>query len=190
MAVQVTKLAEGALGDVAEIIPDRFADDRGYFSEVYSQGALAGHGIDLVFVQDNQSLSGPVGTVRGLHFQSPPYAQAKLVRVLKGSILDVAVDIRIGSPAFGKFVSRKLTAAQGNQLLVPEGFAHGFCTLEADTEIHYKVSAPYSREHDFGLLWSDPSLGIDWPVNASTAVLSEKDKVQPTLDAIESQFNY
>ena len=174
--------------DVKIITPVRHSDERGFFSEVYNQAALAAAGIDIVFVQDNHSLSVPQGTVRGLHFQTPPFAQAKLVRVLRGAILDVAVDLRRSSPTFGQHVSAVLSAAEGNQILVPVGFAHGFATLEPDTEILYKVSAPYSREHDRGLLWNDPALGISWPVAPEHAVLSAKDQVQPPLSAIGNPF--
>ena len=177
-----------AIPDIKIITPVRHGDERGFFSEVYNQAALAAAGIDIPFVQDNHSLSVPQGTVRGLHFQTPPFAQAKLVRVLRGAILDVAVDLRRGSPTYGQHVSAVLSAEIGNQILVPVGFAHGFATLEPNTEILYKVSAPYSREHDRGLLWNDPALGIDWPVAAEAAVLSAKDRVQPPLSAIGYPF--
>ncbi|WP_127754109.1 dTDP-4-dehydrorhamnose 3,5-epimerase [Devosia sp. 1566] len=177
-----------AIPDVKIITPVRHADERGFFSEVYNSAALLAHGIDIPFVQDNQSLSVPQGTVRGLHFQTAPFAQAKLVRVLRGAIFDVAVDLRQNSPTFGQHVSAVLTAAEGNQILVPIGFAHGFATLEPNTEILYKVSAPYSREHDKGLLWNDAALGIAWPVAPEAAVLSAKDRAQPTLTQIGNPF--
>jgi dTDP-4-dehydrorhamnose 3,5-epimerase len=177
-----------AIPDVKIITPVRHADERGFFCEVYNQAALLAHGIDIPFVQDNHSLSVPQGTVRGLHFQTAPFAQAKLVRVLRGAIIDVAVDLRRASPTFGQHVSAVLTASEGNQILVPIGFAHGFATLEPNTEILYKVSAPYSREHDKGLLWNDPALNIDWPVAPEAAVLSAKDRAQPSLSQIGNPF--
>ena len=176
MAVSIVALA---LPEVRLIVPERFRDERGFFSESYSRRALAEAGIGEEFVQDNHSLSRPVGTVRGLHYQLPPYAQAKLVRVTRGAVLDVAVDLRRGSPTFGRHVSATLSAEAWNQLYVPIGFAHGFCTLEPDTEIVYKVDAYYSREHDRGILWDD--LGIGWPVDPTAAVLSVKDRALPRL---------
>ena len=190
MGIKIKSLASGSLACVLEITPDRFGDERGYFIETYNRSALREHGIELDFMQDNQSLSRDVGTVRGLHFQTPPFAQAKLVRVLKGAILDVAVDIRSGSPTFGQHVSCELSADKGNQLLVPEGFAHGFCTLQPDTEVFYKVSAGYAPTHDKGVLWNDPDLGIDWPVATDDAILSDKDKSQPRLAEYDSAFVY
>ena len=190
MGIKVQPLASGSLAGVVEIIPDRFGDDRGYFCETYNCDALRDHGIELEFVQDNQSWSRDMGTVRGLHYQTPPFAQVKLVRVLRGAIFDVAVDIRTGSPSFGQHVCCELTAEQGNQLLIPEGFAHGFCTLRPDTEVFYKVSAGYSPQHDRGILWSDPDLGISWPVDAVDAILSEKDKRQPGLKDYRGDFIY
>jgi dTDP-4-dehydrorhamnose 3,5-epimerase len=181
MPVQITSLA---IPDVRLVVPDRFGDARGFFSETYSRRDFAAAGIADEFVQDNQSRSASVGTVRGLHYQLPPFAQGKLIRALKGSILDVAVDIRRGSPSFGTHVAVILTAEAGNQLYVPTGFAHGFCTLEPDTEVAYKVTAYYSREHDRGIRWNDPALGIDWPVEADVAVLSAKDVALPLLDAV------
>ena len=154
---------------------------RGFFSEVYTRARYHDAGITAEFVQDNHSYSGPVGTVRGLHFQRPPFAQAKLVRVLKGAILDVAIDLRRASPTFGWHVSVELSARAWNQLYIPVGFAHGFCTLEPDTEVSYKVDTYYSAEHDGGVLWNDPALGITWPVDAAMAVLSGKDKQFPRL---------
>jgi dTDP-4-dehydrorhamnose 3,5-epimerase len=177
-----------AIPEVKIVTPVRHADERGFFSEVYNQAAFAAAGIDIAFVQDNHSLSVPQGTVRGLHFQTPPFAQAKLIRVLRGAIIDVAVDLRRGSPTFGQHVSAIISAAEGNQILVPVGFAHGLATLEPDTEILYKVSAPYSREHDKGLLWNDPALNIAWPVGAEAAVLSAKDREQPFLAQIGNPF--
>ena len=162
----------------------RFGDDRGFFSETFRGTWFP----DLQFVQDNHSLSVEVGTVRGLHFQSPPFAQDKLVRVTRGAVLDVAVDIRRGSPTYGRHVAAELSAANWRQLLVPKGFAHGFCTLEPDTEVLYKVTDYYSGDHDLGLLWNDPTIGIPWPVTAETAVLSDKDRRQPDLASLPDYF--
>ena len=178
------------IAEVKEIKPVRHRDPRGFFSEIFRDDVLRQHGIDAMFVQENHSLSVERGVVRGLHFQTSPMAQAKLVRVGAGSILDVAVDIRRGSPSYGHHVAVVLSAAEGNQLYVPEGFAHGFCTLEPDTEVLYKVNRYYSREHDLGLAWNDPALGIAWPVDAGGAVLSEKDHRQPVLAALPAYFRY
>lgn len=172
-----------AIPDVKLITPRRFADDRGWFTETWSRNAL-----DVDFCQDNQSLSHAIGTVRGLHFQKPPHAQAKLVSVLRGRILDVAVDIRRGSPTFGRHVAVELSAEDGNQLFVPRGFAHGFCTLERDTHVLYKVDAFYAPESDAGLYWADAALGITWPVDEAKAHLSPKDAKLPRLADIVSPF--
>lgn len=147
-------------------------------------------GLDLAFVQDNHSLSADVGTVRGLHFQLPPFAQDKLVRVVRGAIFDVAVDIRRGSPTFGRHVSAIVSAKEWNQILVPIGFAHGFCTIEPDTEVVYKVTNYYSPQHDRGLRWNDPALGIEWPDVAANAVLSERDARQPMWSELTEFFDY
>lgn len=164
------------------IRPQVHGDARGYFFEAFRQDWFEREvATGVTFVQDNQSLSRQAGTVRGLHFQLAPRAQAKLVRVLRGAILDVAVDIRPGSPSFGRHVAVILSAEEKNQLYVPPGFAHGFCTLEADSEIHYKTTDYYSPEHDRGLAWDDPALGIDWPVAPDDAVLSERDRHHPCL---------
>jgi dTDP-4-dehydrorhamnose 3,5-epimerase len=164
----------------------RFGDERGFFSEVYRDSWLP----DVTFVQDNHSKSAAAGTVRGLHFQIPPVAQDKLVRVARGAVYDVAVDIRHGSPTFGAHVAVVLSEGNWEQLLVPRGFAHGFCTLEPDTEVLYKVSAHYSPDHDRGLRWDDPGLGIDWPVDAGAAVLSDKDRAWPALADLPGHFSY
>lgn len=185
MDIQATSIPE-----VKIIAPKKFGDARGFFSETYNQRAFHAAGITDVWIQDNHSLSGPKCTVRGLHFQTAPFAQAKLVRVTRGAILDVAVDIRRGSPTYGKHVAAEISAEAWNQIYVPAGFAHGFCTLTPDAEVLYKVTALYSRENDFGLLWNDPALGIDWPVSAETALLSDKDKVQPTLADLPAHFTY
>jgi len=159
-----------AIPDLILIEPARFGDDRGFFSEVWSRRTLAAHGITADFVQDNHSLSRQKGVVRGLHFQRPPTAQAKLVRVVRGSILDIAVDIREGSPTYGQHVACELSAANWQQLWIPAGFAHGFVTLEEDTEVLYKVDAYYDRATDAGIAWNDPALAIDWPVVLSLGV--------------------
>lgn len=173
-----------------EILPRRFADDRGFFAEVYNEHDLALAGIAVRFVQDNLALSLRPGTVRGLHFQRPPAAQDKLVWVARGRLLDVAVDIRRGSPTYGQHVALELSAAAGNQLFVPAGFAHGYCTLEPDTEIVYKTSRHYSPEHEGGLLWNDPALGIAWPVDADAAVVHRRDQGLPPLATLDSPFVY
>jgi dTDP-4-dehydrorhamnose 3,5-epimerase len=176
--------------EVKEVRPVRHGDARGFFSEIFRDDVLRRHGIEIAFVQENHSLSTDRGVVRALHFQIPPMPQAKLVRVGAGAILDVAVDIRIGSPSYGRHVAVVLRAADGNQLFVPEGFAHGFCTLEPDTEVIYKVNRYYSPEHDRGLLWNDPALGIAWPVGEGEAVLSDKDRRHPTLAELPALFEY
>jgi dTDP-4-dehydrorhamnose 3,5-epimerase len=176
--------------DVKVLTPKRNGDHRGFFSEVYNKKTLAEAGIDITFVQDNHALSAEKGTVRGLHFQIPPFAQDKLVRVVRGSVFDVAVDLRRGSPTYGKHVSVVLSAEAWNQILVPIGFAHGLMTLEPDTEVLYKVSNYYSAEHDKGLLWNDPALGIEWPVAEDEAILSAKDKVQPRLADLPPYFQF
>jgi dTDP-4-dehydrorhamnose 3,5-epimerase len=171
--------------DVLLIRPKRHFDSRGYFAETYNRMIFAEAGVALEFVQDNQSLSFNVGTIRGLHFQSAPFAQSKLVRVVRGRIFDVAVDIRRASTSFGRFVSAELSAENGYQLLVPAGFAHGFCTLEPDTEVLYKVDQYYSATHDRGIRWNDPMIAINWPVDEQAATLSEKDKTLPLLDSAQ-----
>lgn len=176
------------LEGVLVITPPRFGDHRGFFSETWSRRAFAEAGIAIDFVQDNHSRSADAGTVRGLHFQAPPMAQAKLVRVAAGRILDVAVDIRRGSPTYGRHVAVELSAEDGRQLLVPAGFAHGFATLEPETHVLYKVDAFYSAEHDAGLAWDDPELAIDWKIDAATATLSDKDRTHPRLADVESPF--
>lgn len=177
-ALTVTPLA---IPDVKLIVTQRFGDARGFFSETYSVGAFADAGIELRFVQDNHSRSAALGTLRGLHYQSAPFAQDKLVRVTRGRIFDVAVDIRLNSPTFGQHVSAEISADAWNQILVPAGFAHGFVTLEPDTEVVYKVSKPYAPAHDHGILWSDPALDIAWPLAQSTVTLSDKDMRHPLL---------
>jgi dTDP-4-dehydrorhamnose 3,5-epimerase len=183
------QIVSAEIPDVKIITPVRHGDARGFFSEIFREDVLAQHGIDIRFVQENHSYSAAKGVLRGLHFQAPPMAQAKLVRVAVGAILDVAVDIRIGSPSYGRHVAVELRADLGNQLFVPEGFAHGFCTLMPDTQVLYKVNRYYSAEHDGGILWNDPALGIAWPVAPGDAVLSDKDRRQPRLADLPPLFH-
>lgn len=178
-----------AIADVKILTPKRFGDARGFFSETYNKATLATHGLDLEFIQDNHSMSQPVGVLRGLHFQTPPFAQDKLVRVVKGRIFDVAVDIRQGSPTYGKWVGAEISAEDWNQILVPVGFAHGFVTLEPDTEVIYKVTAPYAPDHDKGLAWDDPEVGIDWPLGDVAPTLSDKDTKHPGLADLPAYFS-
>ena len=169
----------------------RFNDDRGWFSEIYNQQAFVKLGINVGFVQDNHSFSQAVGTIRGLHFQRPPHAQDKLVRCIRGRIYDVAVDVRRGSPTYGKYVGAELSAANGLQLFIPAGFAHGFATLEPDCEITYKVSDIYAPQTEGGLRWDDAALAIDWQLPASiTPWLSAKDAILPALAEFDSPFSY
>jgi dTDP-4-dehydrorhamnose 3,5-epimerase len=177
-----------AIPEVKIVTPKKFGDARGFFSEVYSRKAWSEAGLDYDFVQDNHSYSAEVGVIRGLHFQLEPFAQAKLVRVARGRILDVAVDLRAGSPTYGRHVAVELSAANWRQLLVPVGFAHGFCTLVPDTEVLYKVTQIYSPAHDRGLAFDDPALGIDWGIDAARAVLSDKDRRHPRLAELGPQF--
>jgi len=170
-----------ALDGVVEICPPRHGDDRGWFSETYKRHALLEAGFDIDFVQDNESFSAPVGTLRGLHYQIAPHAQDKLIRVIHGSVLDIAVDIRRDSPTFGHHVAVTLTADAGNQLLVPAGFAHGFCTLEADVRVAYKVSGRYAPDCERAIRWDDPVLGIDWQLPPHGPTLSGKDADAPLL---------
>lgn len=173
--------------DVVLVVPRRFGDARGHFSETYNLKRLAEIGIDRPFVQDNQSLSRTKGTLRGLHCQVAPHAQGKLVRVVRGAVWDVAVDIRNGSPSYGRWVAATLTEAEGEQLWIPDGFLHGFVTLVPDTEIFYKVTADYSPSDERGIVWNDPTLNIPWPVE-SAPVLSEKDKLLPNFAAARDWF--
>ncbi len=176
--------------EVKLLTPTKHGDERGFLSETYSKSVLSHHGIDHDFVQDNHTYSADAGTLRGLHFQIPPHAQAKLIRVVKGAILDVAVDIRVGSPTFGRHVSQVISAAEWNQILVPVGFAHGLLTLEADTEVLYKVTSYYAPACDKGVLWNDPDIGIDWPIAEKEVILSDKDKHQPALADLPPYFEY
>ena len=180
-----------ALPEIKLIIPRIFRDERGFFIETYNRRASHEFaGIDVDFVQDNQSRSEQAGVVRGLHFQTEPRAQDKLVRVLRGSILDVAVDIRVGSPNYGRHASATLSAENQAQLWVPKGFAHGFCTLEPGTEVLYKVTAYYDAGCDKGLAWDDPVLSINWPVAAEAVLLSDRDRKHPYLKDLPAYFRY
>jgi dTDP-4-dehydrorhamnose 3,5-epimerase len=178
------------MAPVILIKPKRHADERGWFSETYKRCDTAELGLGEEFVQDNHSLSYSVGTVRGLHLQMPPYAQAKLVRCVRGRIMDYAVDLRNGSPTYGRHVGAELTAENGWQLYVPVGFAHGFVTLAEDCEVAYKVSAYYAPAHDGGVRWDDPAIGIEWPLPPSGPVLSPKDEILPRLSEFDSPFSY
>ncbi len=172
------------------ITPKKFGDMRGWFMESFRASLFEDEIGPYTFVQDNRSMSAEKGTVRGLHFQLEPKAQGKLVSCTAGALLDVAVDIRTGSPTFGQFVAEELSEENGRQLWVPPGFAHGFCTLASNTAISYKVTEYYSPEHDRGIAWDDPSLKISWPVAASDAVLSDKDRGQPLLNEVANVFSY
>ncbi|WP_149587690.1 dTDP-4-dehydrorhamnose 3,5-epimerase [Tabrizicola flagellatus] len=179
-------LVPTSLADVVILTPRRFGDARGWFTETWNASRMAEAGLDLTFVQDNHSFSAAKGTLRGLHFQRPPRAQDKLIRCSRGAILDVAVDIRDGSPTYGRWVAVELTADNGRQLLVPKGFLHGFVTLTDDTEVQYKCTDFYSPDHDGAVRWDDPALGIDWGISAP--ILSDKDARAPLLAEIGTPF--
>jgi len=185
----MTEITPQSLSEVLLITPKKFGDARGYFMETYSQPRLAAAGFIGAFVQDNQSLTASLGTVRGLHFQAPPHAQAKLVRVTRGAIYDVCVDIRLGSPTFGRHVAVELSAENNAQLLIPAGFAHGFQTLTPDCEVLYKVTDVYAPQTEGGLLWNDPALSIAWPISADRAFVNARDAAWPTLAALDSPFS-
>ena len=172
-----------------EITPKKIGDDRGYFSEIFRFDRFTEQAGSVDFVQDNQSLSLRTGTVRGIHFQSHPFAQGKLVRCLKGSVMDVAVDLRRGSSTFGRWIAVTLTAEQNNQLWVPVGFGHAFCTLEPSSVLGYRVTNYYSAENDKGVAWDDPDIGIDWPDVADAETLSAKDRTQPSLADLPAYFS-
>lgn len=178
------------LPDVKVLTPRRFGDSRGYFSEVWSAARMAEHGLEYAFLQDNESLSARKGTLRGLHYQAPPFAQTKLVRVVQGAILDVAVDVRRGSPTEGNWVSEVISAENGSQILVPRGFLHGFVTLEADTIVQYKVDNVYDAASDGGVRWNDPDIGVDWGMTEGDVTLSEKDGKAPLFKDWVSPFEY
>jgi dTDP-4-dehydrorhamnose 3,5-epimerase len=172
------------------IVPRRFGDVRGWFSESYSRRGLAELGIFDEFVQDNHSLSAAKGTLRGLHFQSPPHAQSKLVRCIAGTIWDVAVDVRAGSPTYGKWVGAELTATGGEQLYVPIGYAHGFLTLTDNAEVAYKTSNYYAPECDGGIIWNDPGIAVEWPITDLDPILSDKDQGLQQLKDFVSPYQY
>lgn len=176
-----------AIPDILLVKPKRYTDARGWFSEAFKLETANAAGMPA-FIQDNESFSPEINVVRGLHFQTPPFAQAKLLRCVTGAILDVAVDIRKGSPTFGRHVAVELSAENGAQLFVPAGFAHGYCTLRAGTLVQYKVSNRYSPEHERGLLWNDPALAIAWPVAADHAVIADRDRSFPALAALPAYF--
>ena len=184
------KIEKTELPGVLILTPRRFGDARGWFSEVWNQKTYTDHGIDTAFVQDNHSYSRDVGTVRGLHFQSPPHAQAKLVRCARGRILDVAVDIRRGSPSYGDWVGVELSAENGQQVLIPAGFLHGFVTLEPDCEVLYKCSDTYAPDCDGAVRFDDPDLGIDWGLDPKAAILSDKDAAAQSFRDFQSPFVY
>lgn len=168
--------------------PSKHGDHRGFFSETFKLSALKEAGVDIEWVQDNHSYSAERGVVRGLHFQRAPKAQAKLLRVVRGAIWDVAVDLRKGSTTFGRHVAIELSEDNWKQLYVPVGFAHGFCTLTRDCEVLYKVSADYGPSEEGGLLWNDPELGIEWPIDAEGATMSDRDRAWPSLTQLNSPF--
>jgi dTDP-4-dehydrorhamnose 3,5-epimerase len=176
--------------DIKLITPTRFEDARGFFCETWNRRRYSELGVDVDFVQDNHSLSRAKHTMRGLHFQTEPFSQGKLVRVLQGAILDVAVDLRVGSPTFGQHVSAVISREAGNQIYVPVGFAHGFLTLEPDTEVAYKVTNYHSAANDRGLLWNDPALAIGWGVDADSVTMSEKDRQHPRLGELSDFFSF
>ncbi|MGG1911803.1 dTDP-4-dehydrorhamnose 3,5-epimerase [Priestia megaterium] len=182
------KVIETKLQGVFIIEPKVFKDNRGFFMETYNTQILKDKGINHQFVQDNHSLSVEAGTIRGLHYQLNPKSQTKLIRASRGAIYDVAVDIRIGSPTYGQWVGAVLSEENKRQLLVPKGFAHGFCTLVSNTEVQYKVDGFYSSEHDSGIAWNDIEIGIDWPT--SSPILSDKDKNHPTLSKANNNFKF
>jgi dTDP-4-dehydrorhamnose 3,5-epimerase len=179
------KITHLSIPDVLVIEPMQFRDDRGVFSEIYNRRVFADSGLRFDWVQDNHAMSQERGTLRGLHFQSPPHAQAKLIRVTSGSIFDVAVDMRTGSPTFGEWVSVVLSASAWKLILVPKGFAHGYLTLEPDTGILYKVDDYYAPQSDAGVIWNDPDLSIDWPLDGSAPILSNKDHSLPRLSELQ-----
>lgn len=183
------EISDTALPEVKRIRPARFADNRGFFSETWNAEKMRASGLDHKFVQDNHSFSALAGTIRGLHYQAPPMAQAKLVRVARGAILDIAVDIRRSSPNYGRWVAEELSAENGVQLLIPRGFLHGFVTLVAETDVLYKVDAPYAPEHDGAIRFDDPDLGIDWGIAPEAALLSEKDAKAPSFRDFVTPFD-
>jgi dTDP-4-dehydrorhamnose 3,5-epimerase len=184
------KIERTRLDGVLVLTPVRFGDSRGFFSESWSHRRMAEAGLDIDFVQDNHSLSAEVGTVRGLHYQSPPHAQAKLVRCGRGRLFDVAVDIRRGSPTFGQWFGAELSFENGRQMLIPEGFLHGFVTREPETEIIYKCSDYYAPECDGAVRFDDPDIGIDWDLGDVAPILSDKDVAAPAFTEFDSPFEW
>jgi dTDP-4-dehydrorhamnose 3,5-epimerase len=182
-------LQQFSLKGIRVVRPNRIFDSRGYFVETYVRGDFAAVGIEQEFIQENESRSNAAGTIRGLHFQVPPFAQSKLIRVLRGRIVDVVVDLRRSSPSYGKQLKVELSEVTGDQLFVPAGFAHGFCTLEPDSVVLYKVDNVYSAAHERGIYWADPSLAIGWPVSERQAVISEKDRVLPQFCDLPAYFD-
>jgi dTDP-4-dehydrorhamnose 3,5-epimerase len=184
------KIDRLAIEDILLLTPTKHGDPRGFFSETFRADVFAAHGVDASFVQDNHAFSAQKGVLRGLHFQIPPHAQGKLVRCTRGAILDVGVDIRKGSPSYGRHVAVELSAANWRQLWVPPGFAHGYVTLQDDCEVVYKTTDYYAPEYDRGIAWDDPALGIDWPLSADAVILSERDKRHPRLANAEPAFHF
>jgi dTDP-4-dehydrorhamnose 3,5-epimerase len=184
------ELRATALPDVKVLTPRRFGDQRGYFCETWSAARMGALGLDIAFVQDNESLSAKAGTLRGLHYQAPPFGQAKLVRVARGAILDVAVDARRGSPSYGRWVAEEISAENGAQILIPHGFLHGFLTLTGDTLVIYKVDNVYDAGSDGGVRWNDPDLGVDWGAAEEGLTLSDKDRRAPFFREWVSPFEY
>lgn len=181
-------IEELAIAGVLRITPRRFSDDRGWFSETHNDKALKAHGLDVAFVQDNQSFSAKAGTIRGFHLQTPPHAQAKLVRCIRGAIIDIAVDVRRGSSTYGKWVAEELSPETGRQLFIPAGFLHAFITLEAKTEVAYKVSDFYAPDCEAGVRWDDPTIAFPWAVPPGGPFLSAKDAIHPHLSDFQSPF--
>ena len=182
---RMTEIRRLALPDLLLITPRRFGDERGFFAETYNRRLLADHGFDREFVQDNHAMSRRRGVLRGLHFQRPPFMQDKLVRVIRGAVFDVAVDIRRGSPTYGQWAGAELSAENGRQLLTPRGFAHGYLTLTETTEVVYKVTDYYAPQSEDGLAWDDPALGIEWPIPSGEVTTNPRDAAWPPLAEIE-----
>jgi dTDP-4-dehydrorhamnose 3,5-epimerase len=170
------------------VVPRKFGDERGFLSEIYSDDAFGANVAQVRFVQENHSYSEHAGTIRGIHFQVPPHAQGKLVRVVRGAAFDVAIDLRAGSPTFGRCATVELSAANWNQMWIPAGFGHGLCTLEPHTEVVYKLTAPYHRESERGIAWNDPGLAIDWPLGQREPHLSDRDRQHPSLAEAAAYF--
>jgi dTDP-4-dehydrorhamnose 3,5-epimerase len=184
------KIEPLAIAEVLLITPPRFTDSRGFFSETWVQSKLQAQGFSQASVQDNHSYSSGAGTIRGLHCQIAPSIQGKLVRVVRGSVWDVAVDIRHGSPSYGKHVAVTLSAENWAQLWIPPGFLHGFCTLEPDSEVIYKVTADYDKNAERAVIWNDPELALPWPVEPGQALLSDKDRLAPRLAECDEWYRY